>query len=263
MTKKKEMLIEDAGAAAALSLRERARRLGLFGVLSHWEQLESESWLADIICYEEQERRKRSLERRLHNARLGHFKPLADFDWTWPEEIDRELAMELFELNFMSEAANIIIVGQSGVGKTMLAKNLAYQAVLRGHSALYICASELLNDLAAQESASALTRRLRHYCHPDLIVVDEIGYLATSSEHADLLFEVVTKRYQEKPIIITSNKPFTEWNEVFPNSSCVVALVDRLIHKAEVLKINAQSYRLKEARERAEERKKKTGRTKK
>lgn len=237
-------------------LRRRAELLGLWGLLAQWEQIASESWLSTVIAHEETERARRSLERRLRSARLGPFKPLADFDWGWPTEIDRELVHELFTLRFVSEPANVIMIGQNGAGKTMLAKNLAHQAILRGHSALFISASELLNDLAAQESGSALTRRLRHYCRPQLLVIDELGYLATSSEHADLLFELVTRRYQHKPIILTSNKPFTEWGDVFPNASCVVALVDRLVHKAEVLKIIADSYRLKEARERSDARKK-------
>ena len=247
----------DTASYSSLNLCDRARRLGLFGVLAHWSTLEQEPWLPGVIEYEERERSKRSLERRLRDAKLGLFKPLADFDWSWPREIDRSLISELSELHFIGDVANVIIVGESGVGKTMLAKNLAYQAVLQGHSALFISASELLNDLAAQESSSALTRRLRHYCLPELLAIDELGYLATSSEHADLLFEVVTRRYQHKPIIITSNKSFTDWGGVFPNASCVVALVDRLVHKAEVLKIDAESYRLKEANERAEGRKKK------
>jgi DNA replication protein DnaC len=133
----------------------------------------------------------------------------------------------------------------------MIAKNIVYQAILRGYTARVISASELLNDLAAQTSSWALTRRLRHYCHPQILLIDELGYLATSTEHANLLFEVITRRYQQKPVILTTNKPFTEWGEVFPNSTCVVTLIDRLVHKAEILKIRGESYRLKEARERA------------
>ena len=162
---------------------------------------------------------------------------------------------EFFNLDFIAETANVIIIGQNGTGKTMLAKNLAHQGVLKGYSALFISASELLNDLAAQDSAAALTRRLRFYEHPQLLVVDELGYLATSSEHADLLFELITRRYQRKSTVITSNKSFNQWSDVFPNASCVVAMVDRLVHKAEVVQISADSYRLKEARERTEERK--------
>ena len=160
----------------------------------------------------------------------------------------------MLTLEFVGEAANVLIVGQSGAGKTMIAKNLAHQAVVHGYSALFITASELLNDLAAQSTGTALTRRLRHYCRPQVLVIDELGYLATSNEYADLLFELVTRRYQEKPIVLTSNKPFAEWTDVFPNATCTVALVDRLIHKAEVLKITVEeSFRLKEARERADQ----------
>ena len=109
-------------------------------------------------------------------------------------------------------------------------------------------------SLAAQETSGALMRRLRHYSQPDVLVVDEVGYLASSSEHADLLFEVITRRYQEKSIVLTTNKPFREWNSVFPSSTCVVTLIDRLIHKAEVVEIEGKSYRLKEAQERTKER---------
>src|SRR5690606_2923676 len=112
----------------------------------------------------------------------------------------------------------------------------------------------------AQETGSALSRKLRQYSHWKLLVIDEVGYLASSARHGDLLFEVINRRYLEKPTIMTTNKVFTEWGEVFPNSSCVVTMVDRLIHKAEVLKIEAESYRLKEAKEREAEKKAKRGR---
>ncbi len=235
-------------------LRQRAQKLGLYGLLANWEKVASEPWLADLLQYEEVERGRRSLERRLANAKLRRFKPMADFDWHWPKEIERELVQELFQLDFLNEAANVILVGPNGVGKTMIAKNLAHQAILRGYTARFLTASELLNDLAAQESSGALIRRLRRYSHPQMLVIDEVGYLASSSEHTDLLFEVITRRYQEKSIVLTTNKPFSEWNKVFPNSTCVVTLIDRLIHKSEIVKIDGESYRLKEAKERSQER---------
>ena len=237
------------------NLKNRAQKLGLWGLIAEWNQVSSQPWLTTVIEFEESARSGRSLERRLKSAKLGQFKPIVDFDWHWPKEIDRELIDELFKFNFIAETANVIIIGQNGTGKTMLAKNLAHQGVLKGYSALFISASELLNDLAAQDSAAALTRRLRFYEHPQLLVVDELGYLATSSEHADLLFELITRRYQRKSTVMTSNKSFNQWSDVFPNASCVVAMVDRLVHKAEVVQISADSYRLKEARERTEERK--------
>jgi DNA replication protein DnaC len=231
-------------------LRDRAYRLGLWGLLANWDQVGGAPWLQEVLHYEEVERRRRSLERRLRNAKLGRFKPMADFDWHWPTEIDRELVEELFTFGFADEAANVVLVGPNGVGKTMIAKNLAHQSILAGRTARFITASELLNDLAAQETSSALMRRLRHYTQPQLLLIDEVGYLATSSEHADLLFEVITRRYQEKSIVLTANRPFGEWSEVFPSSTCVVTLVDRLIHRAEIVKIDGESYRLKEAKER-------------
>lgn len=237
-------------------LQDRAHRLGLWGVVANWDRVGAQPWLQELIAYEEEERGRRSLERRLQNAKLGRFKPIADFDWQWPRKIDQELIEELFTLEFAAEAANVILLGPNGIGKSMIAKNLAYQAILGGRTARFLTASELLNDLASQESSSALLRRLRHYTYPEVLVIDEIGYLATSSDHTDLLFEVITRRYQEKSIILTTNKQFRDWNKVFPNSTCVVTLIDRLIHKAEIVEIDGKSYRLKEAQERAKEREK-------
>jgi len=235
-------------------LRQRLHRLGLHGLLLDWEQLASEPWIPELLEREERERARRSLERRLRNARLGRFKPLADFDWTWPRKIDRAQIEELFHLRFLEDASNVILVGPNGVGKTLLAQNLAHQAVLHGHTVRFLTAAELLGDLAAQETASALQRRLRRHLRPQLLVVDEIGYLSYDHRHADLLFEIVSRRYTHKSIILTTNKPFAEWNEVFPNASCVVTLVDRLVHHAEIVQIDADSYRLKEAQEREAER---------
>lgn len=238
---------------SALDLRERAHRLGLWGLLANFEEFRGEPSIEQLLNYEEEERARRSLERRVRNAKLRRFKLMADFDWAWPEKIDRDLLDEVFELGFLEESGNVVIVGPNGVGKTMIAKNLAHAAILRGYTAGFINASELLNDLGAQETASALLRRLRHYSRPQLLVIDEVGYLSSSNEHADLLFEVVNRRYQEKSIVLTTNKPFVEWSEVFENSGCVVTLVDRLVHKAEVVTIEGKSYRLKEAKERSEE----------
>ena len=244
-------------------LAKRAQRLGLWGLLAHIEELGREPAIEKIVEYEEAERARRSLERRVRNAKLGRFKSMADFDWKWPREIDRELIEEVFELAFLPEAGNVVVIGPNGVGKTMVAKNLAHQAILRGYTAGFVNASELLNDLGAQETASALLRRLRHYSRPQLLVIDEVGYLSSSNEHADLLFEVVNRRYQEKSVVLTTNKAFSEWNEVFANSGCVVTLIDRLVHKAEVVKIDGESYRLKEAKERSEEGERRRARRKK
>jgi DNA replication protein DnaC len=132
----------------------------------------------------------------------------------------------------------------------MILKNAAHQAVVRGHTVRFATASDMLSDLAAQESSPALARRLRRYTTPQLLCVDEVGYLSYDNRYADLLFEVVTRRYDaHKPLLLSTNKAFSEWSEVFPHAACVVTLVDRLIHRAEVIEIEAESYRLKEAKE--------------
>lgn len=232
--------------------RAELRRLGLYGLLAHAETLLAEPWLSRVIEIEDTERARRSLKRRLDNSRLGAFKPLADFDWAWPAKCERALIEELCSLAFITEAANVVFVGANGLGKTMLLKNLVHQAVLNGLSARFTLASDMLHDLAAQDSSVALARRLRRYTSPAVLAVDEVGYLSYDARYADLLFEVVTRRYESRrPILLTTNKPFGEWNQVFPNASCVVTLIDRLLHRVEIVALEGKSYRFKEAQERA------------
>lgn len=228
------------------------RQLGLYGLLAHAEALLHEPWLARVIEIEHTERQRRSLNRRLADARLGTFKALTEFDWSWPEKCDRALVEELFSLAFLNDAVNVVIIGPNGLGKTMIAKNLAHQALMHGHSARFTLASDMLHDLAAQDSSASLSRRLARYVGPAVLVIDELGYLSYDTRYADLLFEVITRRYElKRAIVLSTNKPFGEWNQVFPNAACVVTLVDRLLHRAEILELKGNSYRLKEAQERA------------
>jgi DNA replication protein DnaC len=236
------------------SLRARAQALHLHGLLAHWPQIASADWVEPLIQWEEDERSRRSLERRLASAHIGRFKPICDFDWLWPKRCDRTAVEALMSLDFLTDATNVVIIGPNGVGKSMLAQNLAHQALVHGHTALFTTAGQLLGDLAALDSDSALRRRLRYYASPDYLAIDEIGYLSYSNRHADLLFELISRRYEKKSTVVTTNKSFSTWHEVFPNAACVVSLVDRLLHHAEVINIDGESYRLKEAHERSEQR---------
>jgi DNA replication protein DnaC len=236
-------------------LEDQLKRLRLLGCLAHLNALRDEPWLTRLVALESEERARRSLENRTRLAGLGSFKALCDFDWMWPKKIDRTLVEELLTLRFVSEGANVVILGPNGVGKTMLLKNLASRALHAGFPVLVRSASDLLADLAGQESSVARARRLRAYVQPAILCIDEVGYLSYDTRHADLLFEVVTRRYEKnKPIVLTTNKPFAEWPTVFPNAACVVTLVDRLLHRAELVAIEGESYRLREAQERQQRR---------
>ncbi|AGW90337.1 ATPase AAA [Ralstonia pickettii DTP0602] len=236
------------------SLRARAQALRLNGLVEHWSEVGDADWVAPLIQWEEHERAHRSLQRRVRAARLGRFKALSDFDWKWPERIDRAAIEELMSLAFLKEATNVVFIGPNGVGKSTLAQNVAHQALIHGHTVLFTSAGQILGELAALDSDSALRKRLHRYAAPDVLVIDEVGYLSYSNRHADLLFELISRRYETRSTIVTTNKPFGQWSEVFPNAACVVSLVDRLVHRAEVIAIEGESYRLKEARERTESR---------
>lgn len=237
-------------------LKQQATELKLHGLLTHWHEITEEQypWLVQLLTWELSERKQRSLERRLTSARLGRFKPLSEFDWQWPTKIDQQAIHALMQLGFVNEASNVILMGSNGVGKSTLAQNLGYKAVMQGYTVLFTSAANMLNDLAAQDGDNALRRRLKHYARPALLLIDEVGYLSYSNRHADLLFEIINRRYEHGSTVVTTNRPFGEWNEVFPNAACVVSLIDRLVHHSEIIAIEGDSYRMKEAQERAAKR---------
>ena len=238
------------------TLTTNLRRLGLLRTAEDLNDLLARAtqrrWsptvlLEHIVTTELEERQRRSIERRLKAARLGRFKPIADWDWDWPTALDRPALERILALDFLTRADNVVLVGTQGLGKTMLAKNLVHEAILAGHAGLFITASDLLLDLNGQETARALERRLRHYARPHFLAIDEIGYLAYDAHAADLLFQIVSRRYEHRSLLITTNLPFKQWNTVFPNASCAVALIDRLTHHADILAIEGDSYRKREA----------------
>lgn len=243
-------------SALAPSLRARLHALGLLSIASEADDIVAlatkKRWgaaqlLEHITDLEERDRSKRSLDRRLSRSRLGKVKALADFDWSWPTKIDRPLVEAAADLHFLAGARNIVLVAPQGLGKTMIAENIAHQAILAGHSVLFTTAAQMLLDLGSQDSSRGLERRLRHYAKQSLLVLDEVGYLAFDNRNADLLFQVVSRRYERKSTVLTTNLAFKDWPSIFPNATCATALIDRVIHHADVIRIEGTSYRLREA----------------
>jgi DNA replication protein DnaC len=202
--------------------------------------------LEQVVLAELAERSRRSLETRLRLSGIKRFKPIADFDWSWPTRIERDVIERALTLDFLSEARNIILVGANGLGKTMIAQNLCHAAVLAGSSVLFRSAAAILEELQRQ-TPDGRRRKLRSYANTGVLCIDEVGYLSADDKAADLLYEVINRRYERKPVILTTNRPFKEWNEVFPNATCVVTMLDPLLHHADVTVIEGNSYRVRES----------------
>ena len=239
-----------------LSLQARLNALGIVGAADGLDDLVAlatkKRWgptqlLEHVVDIEERERSRRGLERRLQRSHLGRFKTIADYDWNWPTKIDRALVESAVNLHFLGAARNVVLVAPQGLGKTMIAQNIAHQAIVAGHSVLFTTAAQMLLDLGGQESSRALERRFRHYAKQSLLILDEVGYLAFDNRNADLLFQVVRRRYERKSLVLTTNLAFKEWPTIFPNATCATALIDRVIHHADVISIEGKSYRLREA----------------
>lgn len=231
-------------------LKELARTLGFHAIHANWHEYANAEWLKDLLEAERKARESRGLERRLKEADIGQFKPMSQFDWSWPKAINRDQIEDLFALEFLEKPENIVLIGTNGLGKTMIAQNLAYQAVMNGYSALVVKASAMLASLLQGNDASR-KQKLKKLCRIRLLIIDEIGYMSYSNNYADLLYEVISGRYQQRPTIVTTNTVFKRWSDIFPNAACVVTLVDQLVHHSEIITIEGDSWRHHEAEERA------------
>ena len=196
---------------------------------------------------ERRERDSRNLARRTHLAALGSFKTLDRFDWNHPKAMDLAEYDELRELAFIDKHENVLLRGPSGVGKTTLAQNLGLAALQAGYSVRFTTLAAALADLLKQESLPALERRLRRYLLPALLIVDEIGFVPCDSRSADLLYNIISRRHEQRATVITTNLPFKQWGTIFPGAACVAALVDRFVQHCHTLDIEAESWRQKES----------------
>jgi len=209
----------------------------------------SPTQVAEQLCtLEQREREARNLARRVKMATLGNAKPLDRFDWNHPRSIDKDLYEHLHSsLDFIRRGENVLLRGQAGVGKTTLAQNLGLRALERGYTVRFCTLPAALADLLRQESIPATERRLRRYTQPDLLCLDELGYVPCDSRAADLLFHIVSRRHEARAVVITTNLAYKQWGTVFHDASCLGALVDRFAQHCHVVDIDADSWRNKDA----------------
>lgn len=240
---------------ATEALRTHLASLKLSYLLAHYEALASqaaaEQWghvefLSRLIEGEAHQREDRSIQRRVGLAHFPVLKTLDQFDWSWPKKINRPQIQNLFRLNFMQSTANVIFIGGVGIGKSHLSIALGHTACLRGYSVFFTTAVQIINTLSAAQTHGHLAREMKKYLQPRLLLIDELGYLPIDKHGADLLFQVISQRYEHGPIAMTTNRAYQHWPEIFNNDSTLTsALLDRLLHHAETVIIEGKSFRMK------------------
>jgi DNA replication protein DnaC len=204
-------------------------------------------YLAQLAEGETALRENRSIERRIRDARFPVLKTLEDFQWSWPRKINRPQIQNLFRLAFIAAHTNVVLIGNVGLGKTHLSIALGHAACLNGHSVLFTTAIDIVNTLAAAQAAGRLKRELTRYLKPALLIVDELGYLPIDKHGADLLFQIISQRYERAPMVITTNRVYKHWSQIFNNDSTLTsAILDRVLHHAETVVIEGKSFRMKD-----------------
>jgi DNA replication protein DnaC len=211
-------------------------------------QADYKTFLVQALQAEWQGRHQRGIEIRLRQARFPWLKTLEQFDFEFQPSLDRRQVRELAGMSFVERAHNVIVLGPPGVGKTHLAIALGIKAVEAGYSVLFLTLEELIGRLVRAAKESRLERSLQQLTYPKVLIIDEIGYLPLSNFEASLFFRLVVRRYERASMIITSNKSFLDWGEVFSDPVLATAILDRLLHYSTTLNIKGESYRLKEKR---------------
>jgi DNA replication protein DnaC len=216
------------------------------------KQASSREWghvqyLANLIEGEACKRQDRAIQRLIKKARFPVIKTMDQFQWSWPAKINRAQITNLFRLAFLGDKANVILLGGVGLGKTHLSIALGHTACMKGHSVVFTTAIEAINSLSAAQAAGRLRQELNKYTKPQLLILDELGYLPIDKTGADLLFQIFSNRYERGSMIITTNRAFKNWSEIFNNDATLTsAILDRLLHHAEPVVIEGKSFRMKE-----------------
>ena len=225
-------------------MREHVEELAREAGEKQWSHL---GFLSRLVEGEAALRQDRARARRIHQARFPVLKTLDQFDFTWPTKINRLAIQDLFRLKFIEDKANAILVGGVGLGKSHLAIALGYAACLAGFRVRFTTAIDIVNALSAADQAGHLVQDLKKYTRPDLLVCDELGYLPIDQRGANLLFQVLSGRYERGAIVLTTNKIFKHWSSIFCNDATLTsAILDRVVHHSQTIIIEGKSYRMKD-----------------
>jgi DNA replication protein DnaC len=217
--------------------------MGKTAARNQWDHIQ---YLSELVEQESNLRRDRCIQRRIKQARFPVIKTMDQFDWSWPKKINQAQVKNLFRLKCIEEKSNIVLIGSVGVGKSHIATALGYQACLKNHTVLFTSAVDAVNNLIAAQHTGRLKQELKTYLKPSLLIMDELGYLPIDKNGADLLFQIISERYERGAIVITTNRVFKEWPEIFNNDSTLTsALLDRLLHHTEAVVIEGDSYRMR------------------
>jgi len=209
----------------------------------HWSHV---SYLEKLADGEAALRSDRSMQRRIRMARFPVIKTLDQFDFTWPKKINRLQVQNIFRMQLIKDKSNVIFLGGVGLGKTHLGSALGYVACLKGETVLFATAVDVINTLAAAQKAGRMKQELKKYTRPALLILDELGFLPIDKTGSDLLFQVISGRYEQGALVVTTNKAYKDWPEIFNNDSTLTsAVLDRLLHHAETVQIEGTSYRMK------------------